>query len=307
MKKQNVHTIIMHHGKKIIENPQGKSMLYLTYASPLGKIMRWLLTSRFISTIGGILARSSISRYAIKPFVKKHAINLDNFNVPATGFRSFNDFFIRTIKPECRPITQEPNAIASPADSKLYAIPTLTPESIFFVKALPFSLTTFLGPSHDASPYTHGTLIIFRLSPHDYHWFHMPASGTPRPATLIPGRLHSVNPLVYKQNIQPLITNQRLIIPIDLDNGTRIMMVAVGALMVGSITTTYQPNNPLPTGSPLGYFAFGGSTIALLFPHNGICINEELCATSNQGIETVVQMGQKVGTLYTPTIKKEYL
>jgi len=297
----------MHNEKKIIENPQGKSILHLTYASPLGKVMRWVLTGKLISKLGGMLTRSRMSRYAIAPFVKKHAINLDDFQIPTTGFHSFNDFFIRTIKPKCRPIATEPDALISPCDSKLYVIPTLTQESIFFVKALPFSLATFLGPTHNASPYTHGTLAIFRLSPNDYHWFHMPAPGTPRPATLIPGRLHSVNPLVYKKNIQPLITNQRIVIPIDLDNGTSVMMVAVGALMVGSITTTYQPNTPVPTGSPLGYFAFGGSTIALLFPHNTIRINEELCATSNQGIETVVQMGQKVGSLYAPTTKKEYL
>ena len=49
--------------------------------------------------------------------------------------------------------------------------------------------------------------------------------------------------------------------------GQKLLMVAVGALCAGSIVPTYhKQRNYLTKGSEVGYFAFGGSTVALIAP-----------------------------------------
>lgn len=51
--------------------------------------------------------------------------------------------------------------------------------------------------------------------------------------------------------------NVRKIIPIDSPQFGRVMVVCVGAMMVGSIKTTVEEGQDVKRGQELGYFAFG--------------------------------------------------
>ena len=44
-----------------------------------------------------------------------------------------------------------------------------------------------------------------------------------------------------------------------------VVVIPVGATMVGSIHFTAPMNEPLRKGAELGYFSFGGSTVIVLF------------------------------------------
>lgn len=66
--------------------------------------------------------------------------------------------------------------------------------------------------------------------------------------------------------------------------------------MVGSINFTKAPNDEIKKGDELGYFAFGGSTIIVLFQHNIIKFDSDLVANSLKPIETLVKMGDSIGS-----------
>lgn len=77
-------------------------------------------------------------------------------------------------------------------------------------------------------------------------------------------------------------------------------MVAVGALLVGSIEFTVTEGDKVQKGQELGYFAYGGSTVIVLFPEDmGVEFDEDMSNWSKNGLETILQVGQGVATSKT--------
>lgn len=225
---------------------------------------------------------------------------MSDYPRPAESYTSFNDFFTRTIKPDARRINANTQALVSPADSKLYAIENVSSQATFFIKQKPFDLPSFLGERSLADQFQNSSMLIFRLAPYDYHRFHFPCDCTPTAPKRINGVLDSVNPLVYKQNIQPLTTNERLLISLATKEYGQMLMVAVGAMFVGKIVTTYTPDKRYKKGAEAGFFAFGGSTIVLLVKNPGFTMLKTFVDHSLQGLETEVKMGVVVNELVPP-------
>ena len=71
--------------------------------------------------------------------------------------------------------------------------------------------------------------------------------------------------------------------------------MAIGAMMVGSIVITTNGGTPIKRMDELGYFAFGGSTIVVVFPKNAIIFDADLVANSGEQLETLVQVGNSIG------------
>lgn len=72
-------------------------------------------------------------------------------------------------------------------------------------------------------------------------------------------------------------------------------MMEVGALLVGKIEN-HSVVAYVQRGQEKGNFAFGGSTIILMTQKNRVIQDEDICMHSRKGIETLVQMGEKIGT-----------
>ncbi len=66
--------------------------------------------------------------------------------------------------------------------------------------------------------------------------------------------------------------------------------------MVGSIGSTVKEGDEVKRGDELGWFAFGGSTVVLLFERGALRWDEDLLQNSRASIETLVKMGMHVGT-----------
>ena len=73
-----------------------------------------------------------------------------------------------------------------------------------------------------------------------------------------------------------------------------VVMIEVGATMVGSMIQTYQGTN-VKKGEEKGYFKFGGSTVVLLFEKNKIKIDHDLLVNTSKGLETTIKMGERIG------------
>lgn len=88
---------------------------------------------------------------------------------------------------------------------------------------------------------------------------------------------------------------------IDADLGpglenTSTAFVAVGAMLVGSIVWSKKPGDRIRKGEELGYFQYGGSTCIVVFPGQCVKFNKDLATSSSEGMETLVKVGEEIGT-----------
>jgi phosphatidylserine decarboxylase len=281
-------------GKLVQEKTEQHWLLCFLYQNFIGKLIRRLFTKRFISRFYGFLQNSSLSKYKIDSFVKKHSIQMDQFEKKISEFKSFNDFFIRKLKTGIRSITQDQNIFVSPADGKLFVIEKISQEVSFFVKNEKFNLESFLVDKTLAKEYQDGTLLIFRLSPPDYHRFHFPTDCIPSSPKRISGIYESVSPIAYKHGIIPLIQNERCLTILKTEFFSDVISVSIGAMLVGKIINTFVPEKKYKKGDEMGYFEFGGSSLVLVFKKDSIVLQKKFIENSKRGFETEVKMGQSI-------------
>src|ERR1700722_5394677 len=164
-----------------------------------------------LSKLYGLFQKSTMSRFKVKPFVRAYKIDASEFALPVDAFHSFNDFFIRHLKPECRPISPGNDRAILPADARYLVFPNIEQSDGFWVKGKKFSLQELLQDSQLAALYAKGSMVIARLCPVDYHRFHFPCDCIPSHPRLINGPLFSVNPIALKRSIAILSENKRMI------------------------------------------------------------------------------------------------
>ena len=139
-----------------------------------------------------------------------------------------------------------------------------------------------------------GTLLVFRLSMPDYHRYIFPARGKFLRTKKIKGRLDSVRK--EAAHFKAFSENKREISLLELEGMGKILHVEVGAMLVGHIHN--HRANQLPfrfaAGEEKGYFSLGGSTIVELL-NDKIVIDEDLFENTNKGLETKLEIGERIG------------
>lgn len=288
-------------GQKMTEKVyKGKAVSLLYGHSWLSLLLRpWLLPllSRWplFSRIYGHFQKHSSSIKRIQPFIDAFDIDSSEFLEPAGHFRSFNDFFIRKLKPEARPIDQNPAAAVIPADGRYYFFENIEKSAGFAVKGEKFDLKTLLLNEQLAAEYRDASMMMARLCPSDYHRFHFPCECIPGPTHLINGFLYSVNPLAIKQNIHIFSQNKRTRCELQTEAFGKVLYLEVGATNVGSIRETYTPFQKQAKGAEKGYFEFGGSALILLFAKGTIRFDQDLLKATEEGFEIRCLLGQQMG------------
>ncbi|MBF8263871.1 MAG: psd [Parachlamydiales bacterium] len=246
-----------------------------------------------ISRFYGYLQTRQRSRKKIVPFIQEYKINTAEFADPVESFHSFNDFFIRKLKPEKRPI--DLGSAVAPADGRYLVVPRIGLPDAFYVKGQRFDLLSFLQDSRLAQQYCDGSMVIARLNPTDYHRFHFPVTGLLKTFRKIPGPLFSVNPWALAKRFSILWENKRALSLIQSEMFGDVLMAEIGATCVGSIHQTHSPNARVGKGEEKGYFSFGGSSVILLFEQNRIVFEDDLIRHSSRHLETKCLMGQPLG------------
>jgi phosphatidylserine decarboxylase len=252
-----------------------------------------------LSKFYGYLQKSAMSRFKIKPFIRAYHIDASEFLEPVDSFASFNDFFIRHLKPECRPIDQGDDVAILPADARYLVFQNIEKTDGFWIKGKKFSLKDLFQDKELAEQYAQGAMVIARLCPVDYHRFHFPCQCTPGKAHLIRGPLFSVNPIALKRKIEILSENKRMITSLKTRNFGEVQWIEVGATYVGSIHQTYVPGESYAKGKEKGYFSFGGSCLILLFEPGRIAFDRDLIDTSIKKMEVRGLLGQSLGRALT--------
>ena len=245
----------------------------------------------------------------IRGFVRLYDVDLEEVcqNVPG-DFQSFNDFFIRELHADARPIESGPDAIVSPVDGILSVASTLESHSILQAKGLHYSLEELFAINLDeARAYANGSFATLYLAPYNYHRVHMPIAGELVAAHYVPGDLFSVNAATVARVPGLFRRNERLNLHFETPSGPAAL-IFVGALNVGSISTPWSGEirprkrgvveslnmdaapRSLDKGDLLGWFNMG-STVILLLP-KGIA---KWRKTLVPGLR--VRMGEKIGVL----------
>lgn len=279
-------------GQKQIEKVYGEKALHLLYGSLFGKpLMHAAGRLSFISALYGYLQKRKSSQAKVQPFIEAFGIDPNEFL--ESHFDSFNDFFIRKLKPEARPMEGAPAVI--PADARYYFHQNIAASKGFIVKGQKFSLEKLLQSKDLAERYKEGAMVMARLCPVDYHRFHFPCACVPGGTQIINGWLYSVNPIALKQNIHIFTENKRTLCELDTQDFGKVLYMEVGATNVGSIVETYVPGVATMKGAEKGYFEFGASALIILFEKDRIVFDSDLVAATEAGLEIRCLLGQSMG------------
>jgi len=192
----------------------------------------------------------------IQHFIKQYSIDTSAVRDPIDSFDTLNDFFVRRLKPEARPIASphKPHILISAADCRLMTFTTVSAATKAWVKGNRFTVKQLLGGNDElAASFENGAMTIFRLAPQDYHCFHFPCSGTLVSSTMVPGKLYSVNPIVVQhERVNVFTENVRCISIFDSPEFGQVAFIAVGATIIGSINNYVEPGTAFKKGDLFG-------------------------------------------------------
>lgn len=274
--------------KKIKDNPGiGLSFLYNTKIGRI--ILKPLVSTKTVSNISFFVLNSKISCLLIKHFIKKHDINMNDYELKK--YKSFNDFFIRKIKPGKRKIIKKEDVFIAPCDSKL-TVYEIDSKLTFKVKNSLYDVSSLIKDEKIAKKFKGGYALVYRLSPEDYHRYYFIDDGIVLKNYKIDGFFHTVNPVVYDK-FKVFKENTRECTYIKTKNFSEVLYVEVGALLVGKINNHKLLN--FKKGEEKGYFMYGGSTVIILVKKDVVKIDDEIINNSKNEYETYVKLGEKIG------------
>ncbi|AHG78921.1 Phosphatidylserine decarboxylase proenzyme [Mannheimia varigena USDA-ARS-USMARC-1388] len=292
---------------------QLKSYPTPTYLQRVKIALHYLLPQLAITRAAGWLAEQkwgAVTHFIIKLFAKQYKVNLSEAvkNEPS-DYATFNEFFIRELKENARPINTESNVVCLPADGKVSESGDIADNRLLQAKGHFFTLETLLANDQEmANKFKDGTFITTYLSPTDYHRVHMPCDGTLRKMIYVPGELFSVNPFLAEHVPNLFARNERVICEFDTAFGPMVQIL-VGATITASMSTVWAGviNPPradevvvwnyetegekaikLQKGEEMGAFRLG-STVINLFPTGKVHLNPALITG------TKTRMGEELG------------
>lgn len=279
------------------ERIYGEPWLRFIYGgNPLGRLSLAALVRRaWFSAWYGWRMNQPGSAAKVLPFVVEYGLDAEEFDKPATAYRTFNEFFYRRLRAGARPISAGDKVAVFPADGRHLAYQNVDGAEGFYAKGKKFTLGALLGSAELGDEFAGGSLVISRLCPVDYHRYHFPVAGTPSEPTAINGWLYSVSPLALRINPDYLTENKRMVTLLQSECFGRVAVVEVGATMVGAILQSFTPDKPVAKGDMKGMFAFGGSCVITVFARDRIHLDDDLTFHGSEQREVYARMGERLG------------
>ncbi len=232
-----------------------------------------------------------LSQDTLKRYISKLNINTEEI-YEVESIKTLEDLFMRKIRYwEKRPMDSSENIIVSPADSKM-VVGSLNENSLIPLKNKFFHLDELLYKEEWINKFSDGDFAIFRLTPDEYHYNHLPVSGVVEDIYELDGAYHSCNPAATVAVCSPLSKNRRVvtIINTDVPNGSKIGKVAfieVVAMMIGQIMQAYSEekyDDPRPLkvgdfaqkGQPKSVYKPGSSTDIVIFEKGKVSFDDDI-------------------------------
>jgi phosphatidylserine decarboxylase len=257
----------------------GRLLLAVLYVLPKNAL------SRLAGRIASLRLPGPIQRLEILLFARLVGVDLAEARDPIESHDCLQSFFARALRDDARNIDADEHSLVAPCDGAWGEAGRVEVGTLVQVKGRRYSLAELLGDSDRVDDYEGGFFATFYLSPRDYHRFHTPAAGRIRRIDYHPGSLWPVNAIGLKGIDRLFARNERICAYLDTgeDNGIPLVLVPVGAMMVGSIRLNFdelrtnvggrRPERKdlgeraprFARGEEWGHFEFG-STIVLLTP-----------------------------------------
>jgi phosphatidylserine decarboxylase len=285
----------------------GMHLLY--YGSKQEEVLSWKKTEALLKSQSEKMGKeydSPESVAHIQPFIESFQLqsSMSEMVKPdPKSYKTFNEFFAREIKESARPVDEPANDLVavSPADCRLTAYNTIDMATKYWIKGAGFTLPRLLNNPEIAQSFDGGAICIARLAPQDYHRWHAPVSGIVEQVYDIPGTYYTVNPQAINESgtMDVFCENKRSVMMVRRNNGSEVAIIAVGAMLVGSIVYvngTETPGTHIRRGQCLGKFLYGGSTVIVLYPRGELQIDADIARNSaEEKCETLVKVGWRVG------------
>ncbi|MCP4157277.1 MAG: phosphatidylserine decarboxylase [bacterium] len=282
------------------------------------KIFNW--TVKFIVERGKFMDEKNNPEVleAVKEWVDDPETHIDEYVMPVDGYKTFNDFFTRELRPGARPIDGfwDNGIVVAPADSIINMISSaLTENSKIKTKGLQkLGVKDLLNKHASWKKFMGGTAISCVLMPSDYHHYHAPVSGDLIHYEEVKGIyngiqdspqwFHNNNVGESGGNFSVFEQFHRGVFIFKTKDYGYVAMVAVGLNTISEIKLELNSLKTLDKfkkvsrekpqwvykGTKLGGFRYGGSLNILLFEPGVYPAN-------------AVHQGQRIGTM-TPKTKK---
>ena len=214
-------------------------------------------------------------RWYLARWIRRASIPMQEFQ--EEEYACVEDFFLRRIKPEARPIE---GGFISPVDGLLLGYGKIAADTILQVKGMPISIQQMInGSLYDRSldAWEGGSYITIFLTPDGYHRIHQPCDAEIREVLWLPGRFFPQNEVAIHHIPKIYERNERASLCCYNAQGIPFWMTLVGASLIGGIhltgiprstwvkTTPVELEKQVKKGEEIAHFSFG-STIVLLFP-----------------------------------------
>ncbi len=279
-------------GKKVSNITNQDKLLSFLYTNIFGRMLLKPLIQPQVSKLAGRYLSSAHSKWLISKFIERNEINMDIYE--ECDYSSFNDFFTRKIKPDCRPVPEDLDVLISPCDCLATVYP-IQENTTFSIKNTEYTLRSLLRSPRLAKRFRSGYAYILRLTVEDYHRYLYSVSGKQSKNYHIDGTFHTVNPIandylpIYKENTREYTV-------IHSKEFGDVLQMEVGALLVGKISN-HKQSTVVTRGEEKGFFEYGGSTIVVLTQKGRVTPRSDLLTNSKNGYETKVLQAHPLGIL----------
>jgi phosphatidylserine decarboxylase precursor len=255
---------------------------------------------RRVADAWGEFLDTPASAAGIESFTSLPDYNVDDYIAGPSGWRTFNQFFAREIRPGKRPVAapDDDRVIVSPADAVFMGSWPIEADSTVVIKEAPWRIDQLLDGSPYADAFANGTYTHSFLRIADYHRYHVPVGGVVKEVRNVQGRvfldvvkqpdgtLSAVNGDSHQFN------QERGFVVIESPVVGLVALVPVGMTVISSVNLTPEVGAELRKGDQFGYFLFGGSDIVVLFQDKGVVLE----AASGQKY----LQGQRIGHVAAP-------
>ena len=282
----------------------------------LSYLSDWLV--RYAQKMGEFLDKpESLTPITLKTFWGAPKYRMDDYVQPPGGWKNFNQFFARHVKPECRPIDQTADGIISPADStyenqwKIDDNSEITVTEVE-VKGVKWPISKLLKDSQYGDQFKGGIFMHSFLGPNDYHRMHAPVEGEVLETGLIKGQVYlevTADKDGYLQPIRGVVPRDeegidandsagyqfcqmRGLVVLKTKEVGLVAILPIGMAQVSSVKLSVEKGQHVKKGDEIAYFQFGGSDIVMVFQSGRV----EITATEDKHYD----MGQNIAKALAP-------